>query len=152
MKKAFTLVELIMVLVIIGLLASIIIPKFAEQSDAAKIAETKANLEKLRLAIELFYSNNGRYPGMLNGSWEGHPQFESDLVNGKYLSKIPNNAFFETDSDFENPVGRRLQCSDEYLNNLENPTEAWYFIPTTGYIFPALSNELLPKGESWCDL
>lgn len=59
---AFTLVELVMVIVIIGLLAAIIVPKFTSQRDQAGIAATKANLENLRTAVSLYYAQEGQWP------------------------------------------------------------------------------------------
>ncbi|MBN1918204.1 MAG: prepilin-type N-terminal cleavage/methylation domain-containing protein [Verrucomicrobia bacterium] len=64
--RGFTLVEIILVIIIIGILAAIIVPKFAGQQDNAKIATTKANLNSLRSAVRLFQSdNNGDLPGTL---------------------------------------------------------------------------------------
>ena len=61
-QKGFTLIELVMVMVIIGLLAAIIIPKFTSQRDQAAIATTRANLENLRTAISLYYADEATYP------------------------------------------------------------------------------------------
>ena len=61
-KQGFTLVELVMVMVIIGLLAAIIIPNFTGQKDSASIAATKANLENIRTAVALYYAQEGEWP------------------------------------------------------------------------------------------
>ena len=65
-QQGFTLVEIVLVIVIIGILTAIIIPKFAGQTDSAKIAKTKANLASLRSAVRLFQSDNqGTAPAAL---------------------------------------------------------------------------------------
>ena len=65
-KRGFTLVEIILVVIVIGILAAIIVPKFAGQSDKAKIATTKANLNSLRSAVRLWQSDNdGTAPAAL---------------------------------------------------------------------------------------
>jgi len=58
MKKGFTLVELMIVIVIIGILAAIAIPKFADMVDKSKEGATKGQLTSLRSAINLYYSDN----------------------------------------------------------------------------------------------
>ena len=77
-NKGFTLVEIILVIVLIGILGTIIIPKFAGQTDKAVIAATKANIESIRSAIRLYQSNNdGALPADLTA-----------LVT-TYLSELP---------------------------------------------------------------
>ena len=63
--SAFTLVELIMVIVIIGLLAAIVVPRFSSSSDEARISATKANLESLRSAVDLYRVQAGSPPPTL---------------------------------------------------------------------------------------
>ncbi len=81
-NKGFTLIEIILVIVIIGILAAIIVPKFAGTTDKAKIATTKANLGSLRSAVRLFQTNNdGTPPAAL----------AADLVP-TYIKQIPEEA------------------------------------------------------------
>ncbi|MCD6423617.1 MAG: type II secretion system protein [Elusimicrobia bacterium] len=65
-KKGFTLIELMMVVAIIGLLASVAIPKFANLIRQANEAVTKGNLGAMRSALSIYYSSNeGYYPSAL---------------------------------------------------------------------------------------
>jgi len=65
-RKGFTLVEMVMVLVIIGLLASIVVPQFSLQLSEAREAQTRANLENLRSAVAIYAKRQGMNPVSLN--------------------------------------------------------------------------------------
>jgi prepilin-type N-terminal cleavage/methylation domain-containing protein len=56
-RKGFTLIELLIVVVIIGILAAIAIPKFAATKDKAKLASIKSDLRNIETAEEAFYSD-----------------------------------------------------------------------------------------------
>jgi len=57
-RKGFTLIELLIVVVIIGILAAIAIPKFANTKEKAYIASMKADLRNLVTAQEAYFSDN----------------------------------------------------------------------------------------------
>jgi type IV pilus assembly protein PilA len=62
LKKGFTLIELLIVVVIIGILAAIAIPKFANTKEKAYIASMKSDLHNLITAQEAYFSdNNSQY-------------------------------------------------------------------------------------------
>ncbi len=57
-KKGFTLIELLIVVVIIGILAAIAIPKFANTKEKAYVASMKSDLRNLITAQEAYFSDN----------------------------------------------------------------------------------------------
>ncbi|MCD6413251.1 MAG: type II secretion system protein [Elusimicrobia bacterium] len=78
-RKGFTLIELMIVVAIIGILAAVAIPKFANLIRKSKEAATKGSLGALRSAISIYYGDQeGTYPTTL----------ENDLVP-TYISEIP---------------------------------------------------------------
>ena len=60
-QKGFTLIELLIVVVIIGILASIAIPKYHTTKEKAYVATMKADLRKLAVAEETWFSGHGVY-------------------------------------------------------------------------------------------
>jgi prepilin-type N-terminal cleavage/methylation domain-containing protein len=60
-RKGFTLIELLIVVVIIGILAAIAIPKFAATKDKAKLASVKTDLRNLMTAEEAYFSDYATY-------------------------------------------------------------------------------------------
>ncbi len=60
-KKGFTLIELLIVVVIIGILAAIAIPKFAATKDKAKLASVKTDVRNMMTAQEAYFSDYATY-------------------------------------------------------------------------------------------
>lgn len=60
--KGFTLIELLLVVVIIGILAAIVVPKLAGRSEEARITQAKGNLATFRTALGAYEVDNGKYP------------------------------------------------------------------------------------------
>ncbi len=61
-RKGFTMVELMAVLIILGLLATVLVRNFMGQTDRARAVITKANLKILHSAISQFKMETGRFP------------------------------------------------------------------------------------------
>jgi prepilin-type N-terminal cleavage/methylation domain-containing protein len=60
-RKGFTLIELLIVVVIIGILAAIAIPKFAATKDKAKLASVKTDVRNMMTAQEAYFSDYATY-------------------------------------------------------------------------------------------
>lgn len=68
LRKAFTLIELMLVIIIIGVLASMVMPRLVGRSEQARIAAAKADiLTNIPLALDLFEMDIGRYPSSGEG-------------------------------------------------------------------------------------
>ncbi len=66
-RDGFTLIELLVVMVIIGLLAALVGPRFIRQEEKAKIKAAKAQIELLGTALDTFRLDVGRYPSTQEG-------------------------------------------------------------------------------------
>jgi prepilin-type N-terminal cleavage/methylation domain-containing protein len=99
MKKAFTLVEVLIVAAIIGILAAIVIPEFQNYIQQAKEAAAKDNLRILRTAIERYAIDYGIPPGYQGGD-PANPVsrigFGMQLLSNGYLNTFPENPFNNT--------------------------------------------------------
>ena len=60
-RKGFTLIELLIVVVIIGILAAIAIPKFANTKEKAYVTAMKSDLKNLSTAEEAYFADNNTY-------------------------------------------------------------------------------------------
>ena len=66
-KKGFTLIELLVVIAIIGILASVVLAELSTARGRARDAKRLSDMNQIRLALELFFEENGHYPGTPEG-------------------------------------------------------------------------------------
>lgn len=85
MKKGFTLVEIIVVVVLIGILVAIITPIYRSATIRAREAVLKENLYQIRDAISKYYKDKSKYPIELE-----------ELVTFKYLRVVPFDPIAKT--------------------------------------------------------
>ena len=65
--RAFTLIELMVVIVILGILAVIVVPRVTKRPEEAKVTKAKVEISNLEQALELYYLDNGMYPSTEQG-------------------------------------------------------------------------------------
>ena len=104
-KSGFTLVEILIVVVILGILAAIVIPQFTEAGTEAKLSSLCTDLQTMRSQIELYkIQHNDLTPTFAN--FEAQMTGQTDITGavwvagtayGPYVQKIPTNQF--TDSN-----------------------------------------------------
>jgi general secretion pathway protein G len=67
LRKAFTLIELLLVLVILAVLAAIVVPKFTNRSEQARQTAAKTDIKNIEGALDTFEVDNGRFPSSEEG-------------------------------------------------------------------------------------
>lgn len=97
--NGFSLMELLVVLVIIGLLAALVGPNLFRQTKAAKRSAAKAQIENFITALDTFFIDVGRYPSNSEGLSALRSSVNTGNWQGPYLKKeIPSdpwgNAYF----------------------------------------------------------
>lgn len=151
MKKAFTLIELMVVISIIGVLAAVTLPRFTHLTTDAKVANVQGNLASLRTSIEMFNVKTEKYPvyGKLQ-STSSNSQGETDISSDGNLSE-EFTAFYSKSVMPETPASEETSAANQVVDKRDD-TGGWLYIETEGQIFANLKNGNytgVNKSEIW---
>lgn len=135
LHKAFTLIELLIVVAIIAILAAIAVPNFLEAQTRSKVSAAKSNMRTMATGIESFFVDNNRYPAVR------HEEALSSIQDGMWsLEQVRPGALFES---LGYPVHATLTTPIAYVSGyIEDPF-------TTMNSDPNLRGWQYGVGEGW---
>ena len=111
-RRGFTLIEIMLVVIIIGVLAAMVVPRFAGRTEQAKVARAASDVAAIGLGLDMYELDLGQYPASLNDlvakdAPAGLSQEDRQRWNGPYLKKgLPKD-----------PWGRDYQFHRESQHN-----------------------------------
>jgi general secretion pathway protein G len=129
-RRGFTLVEILIVVIILGILAAIVIPKFSNASVDAKKGSLASSLHAVRGQIELFMLQHGDKPPVLGGADWAELVDESTFggrPTGPYLARVPVN-----------PLNG---FSDVLAVTTDQPGGAAVAVANTGFVYNTLNGK-----------
>lgn len=140
-KKGFTLVEILIVVVILGILAAIVIPQFTNASTEAKESSLSSNIQALRSQVELYkIQHNETLPGSYTGvdfvtaltsktNAAGEVGTSSTHRYGPYMKTVPSNPFSLVALDSNN---NGTVQEESGTSSLGGDSHHWHFDTSTG--------------------
>ncbi|MGY6663275.1 MAG: type II secretion system major pseudopilin GspG [Glycocaulis sp.] len=95
-EAGFTLVEIMVVVVIIGLLATVVVLNVLPSQDRARIEKARADIGRIEQAIEMFRLDMGRYPTTDEGlevlvTAPADPRLAARFPEGGYINRLPED-------------------------------------------------------------
>ena len=97
-RQGFTLIEIMLVVVIIGILAAVIGPKLSGKTNTARIKATRSSIESLKTTLGLFEMHAGRFPTTdegLDSLLDKPADLNDDEWEGPYLKEWPKDSWGE---------------------------------------------------------
>ena len=91
-RAAFTLVEMLVVIAIIGLIAALVVPQIMHRMDEARIRTTQLQIRELEHAVDMFKIDNTVYPSRLEDLVQ-RPASAKKWPPGGYLKELPKDGW-----------------------------------------------------------
>lgn len=90
-ESGFTLIEIMVVVVILGILAAIVVPRFLDKPDEARMTRAAADIEAIEQALAMFKLDNGFYPT----TEQGLEALVSKPETGRIPKKYPERGYLK---------------------------------------------------------
>jgi general secretion pathway protein G len=106
-QSGFTLIEIMVVVVILGILASVVVPKIMDNPDKARVVKAKSDVQAMKSALDLYKLDNFNYPSTDQGLQalvqkpSGSPEARN-WKQGGYLDRLPKDPW-GNDYQYLNP-------------------------------------------------
>lgn len=123
-EKGFTLIELMVVIVIIGILAAVAIPRFMGAQDRAKVGAAENDINSVRQALGLYEIDNSSFDitattyGALTTAIEGYMSLP-DTTNFSFTSYTGTDTTYTLVVDAKNSTTTTLTCTPEGITKAE---------------------------------
>ena len=101
-NKAFTLIELLIVVAIIAILAAIAVPNFLEAQTRAKVSRVKNDFRTLKTGLEAYRVDNNDYPLDLGGPEAEDRAYKMLTTPIAYMTSIPPSPFLDVPQQYGN--------------------------------------------------
>ncbi len=89
-KKGFTLIELMLVVIILGILVAMVVPRLVGRGEQARNQAAEADIKSnIALALDIYELDNGRYPDKLEDLLKDPGESKAANWNGPYLKRRP---------------------------------------------------------------
>ncbi len=94
-SRGFTFIEIMLVVLIIGILTAVVVPRMVGQSDKARVSATRAQMEALKTALQAFEVRAGRFPTTQEGlpALVSKPTGLTDDEWEKVMNEVPRDAW-----------------------------------------------------------
>ena len=137
MRKAFTIIELTFVIVVIAILASIAIPRFAATRDDAKISSTKATVAAVRSSLA-----NERQLRILRGDFRAITSIDNDGIASTAISTFSDSNQSVLEVSIPKCSGSQTGCWQDSLNYRMPGSGAVVSFTLTGGQFNCNTNDV----------